>query len=192
MRTSAIAVYCGSATGTNPMHRDAAQTLGRELAARGITLVFGGGSVGLMGVVADAALAAGGRVVGVITEHLVAQEVAHHGLTELHVVPSMHERKALMVDLSDGIVCLPGGYGTLDEMFEAATWLQLGLSTAPVVLFDVDGYWGPLLVAVDSFAAAGFVRPQHVGLLRRATDAPQAIALALSPSAATADKWGRR
>lgn len=191
MSDPSIAVYCGSASGNDPRFTDAARRLGAALGARGITLVYGGGSVGLMGTVADAALDAGGEVHGVITRHLVDAEVGHQGLTRLDVVATMHERKTRMVDLADGIVCLPGGFGTMDEMFEALTWLQLGISDVPVVLFDVDGYWAPLFDAIASFAAAGFIRPQHAPLARRATTVKRAIELTLEPVDALPDKWGR-
>jgi uncharacterized protein (TIGR00730 family) len=127
-------------------------------------LVYGGGSVGLMGVVADAALAGGGEVIGVIPESLAAKEVAHRGLTRLHVVGSMHERKALMAELADGFVALPGGYGTLDELFEAITWGQLGIHRKPIGLLDVEGYFGPLVALVEGAVGAGFIRPQYRGL----------------------------
>ena len=187
-----IAVYCGSNPGFNPAYLAAASEVGAALAARNIRLVYGGGSVGLMGAVADAVLAGGGQVTGVITEHLVAKEVGHHGLTELQVVGSMHERKARMVALAHGVICLPGGFGTLDEMFEALTWAQLGLSEAPVVLYDIDGFWTPMFAAIETIAAEGFIRPQHVPLARRATSADQAIDLALTPLEKQLGKWTER
>src|SRR5262245_36044027 len=144
-RKTAIFVFCGSAKGARPEYADAARRVGRELAARGLALVYGAGDVGLMGVLADAALGAGGRVVGVIPGALVAREVAHRWLTELHGVETMPQRKALMADRSDAFVALPGGYGTLDEMFEILTWAQLGIHQKPVGLLNVNGFFDLLL-----------------------------------------------
>jgi uncharacterized protein (TIGR00730 family) len=140
-----VCVYCGSATGANPAHRDAAEKLGVLLATRGIGLVYGGGNVGLMGVIADAALRAGGEVIGVIPGALMDKELGHTGVTKLHVVASMHERKQLMADLSDGFIALPGGIGTLEEFFETLTWLQLGFHNKPVGLLNVAGFYEHLL-----------------------------------------------
>jgi uncharacterized protein (TIGR00730 family) len=159
-----ICVFCGSSPGRRPVFAAAAAALGSQLAAQAIGLVYGGGSVGLMGVLADAALAAGGEVQGVIPEALAGQEVAHPGLTRLHVVKSMHERKALMTEMADAFVALPGGYGTLDELFEAITWGQLGIHRKPIGLLDVEGYFGPLIAFLDSAVEAGFIRPQYRGL----------------------------
>ena len=156
-----IAIYCGANAGADPGHRQAAQALARHLAGRGIGIVYGGGNVGLMGAVADAALAAGGEVIGVIPEALMDKELGHGGVTRLHVVGSMHERKQLMVDLSDGFIALPGGFGTLDELFETLTWLQLGFHGKPVGLLNVGGFFDPLLAFLDQASAAGFVRPEH-------------------------------
>jgi uncharacterized protein (TIGR00730 family) len=147
-----------------------AARLGEAIARRGSRLVFGGGHVGLMGVVADAVLRAGGRVTGVIPESLLTKELAHLGLTELHVVGSMHERKALMAELSDGFVALPGGFGTLDELCEAITWAQLGIHRKPCALLDVDGYFAPLLALFDHAVSEGFVRPEHRRLVLHHTD----------------------
>jgi len=160
-----ICVFCGASPGRDPRHAEAAGLLGRTLAARGLGLVYGGGSVGLMGVVADAVLAAGGEVVGVIPQVLQIRELAHQGLSELRVVGSMHERKALMADLSDGFVALPGGMGTLEELAEILTWSQLGLHQKPVGLLDVAGYYRPLTDFFDHAMAAGFVRPEHRAML---------------------------
>ena len=152
--------------GADPAYRLAAQALGRTLAERGVGLVYGGASVGLMGVVADAALAAGGEVVGVMPEALVAREIAHPGLTALRVVQTMHERKAVMAAESDGFVALPGGIGTLEELFEVWTWGQLGLHAKPCGVLDVGGYYAPLLAFLDRGVAEGFVRPaQRAALL---------------------------
>jgi uncharacterized protein (TIGR00730 family) len=145
----AVCVFCGSSAPADPCYRDAARALGALVARRGIGLVYGGGSVGLMGELADAALSHGGRVTGVIPAGLFAREVGHTGLTELREVASMHERKQLMYDLSDAFVALPGGLGTLEELAEVATWSQLGLHSKPVVLLDVDGFWEPLATQLE-------------------------------------------
>ncbi|WP_215782451.1 TIGR00730 family Rossman fold protein [Paludibacterium sp. B53371] len=168
MALKSICLFCGAATGASPAYAEAAQALGRAVAQQGLTLVFGGGRVGLMGLAADAALAAGGRVVGVIPEFLKAREVAHLGLSELHVTQSMHERKALMAGLSDAFVALPGGFGTLDELFEILTWAQLGVHGKPIGLLDVDGFYQPLLQMVHHMAGQGFVRDAQLSLLHHA------------------------
>lgn len=154
-----LCVYCGAGKGVNALYQEEAARLGRLLGERGIELVFGGGSVGLMGLVADAALAAGGRVVGIIPEHLKARELFHIKASELMVVDSMHSRKRAMVDRSDGFVILPGGLGTLDETFEILTWKQLGLHDKPIVVLDVAGYWAPLTGLIDHVIAHGFAKP---------------------------------
>lgn len=158
---SSVAVYCGSNPGTSPAFGQAAARLGRTLAERGIRLVYGGGHVGLMGIVADAVLEGGGKAHGVITRSLEAKEVAHRGLTRLLVVETMHERKAAMSDASDAFVMLPGGYGTLDEFFEALTWTQLGIHAKPCGILDAAGFFAPLLALLDGAVTAGFVRPAH-------------------------------
>ena len=152
-----VCVFCGASAGGRPAYAEAARAFGALLAERGIGLVTGGGSVGLMGVVADAVLDAGGEALGVIPRRLVDRELGHHGLTALHVVESMHERKALMHELSDAFVALPGGYGTLDELFEAITWRQLGIHGKPVGVLDVEGYFQPLCSLLDGLVAGGFV-----------------------------------
>jgi hypothetical protein len=157
----AICVYCGSSIGARPVYARHAAALGTRLAEEGLALVYGGGNVGLMGIVADAALAAGGDVIGVIPEQLVGWEVAHAGLTRLDVVATMHERKARMFDLSDAFVALPGGFGTLDEMFEMLTWRQLGLGDKPCAFLDVDGYFAPLMAMLDRMLQEGFLRAEH-------------------------------
>jgi uncharacterized protein (TIGR00730 family) len=161
-----ICVFCGASPGNHPRHLEVARLMGRTLASRGLALVYGGGSIGMMGALADAALAAGGEVVGVIPEVLQIRELAHRSLTRLHVVGSMHERKALMADLSDGFVALPGGMGTLDELAEVLTWAQLGLHAHPVGLLDVGGYFQPLIAYFDHAMAEGFIRPAHRALLQ--------------------------
>lgn len=164
-----VTVFCGSNVGTDPGYANAARTLGAELARRGIGLVYGGGKVGLMGVLADAVLAAGGEVTGVIPDHLRAKEVGHDGLTELLVVGSMHERKLAMADRSDGFVALPGGVGTFEELLEVLTWTQLGIHHKPVGVVDVAGFYAPLLSLLDSTVAAGFLREGHRDILQSAT-----------------------
>lgn len=160
-----VAIYCGSATPADPIYIDTARAVGTELARRGIGIVYGGGRLGLMGAVADAALAAGGEVIGVIPEALVGAEVAHRGLTELHVVPGMHERKRLFTDLADGFVTLPGGVGTMDELWEAVSWAQLGYHDKPVGLLNVAGFYDGLVAFNATMIATGFIRPQHAGIL---------------------------
>lgn len=157
----AICVFCGSSTGVRPGYAAAAVAFAEALASRGLGLVYGGGSVGLMGVIADAALARGVPVVGVIPRHLDELEVGHKSLTQLHVVETMHERKALMAELSDGFVALPGGVGTLEELFEVYTWGQLGLHKKPVAVLDVEGYYTPLLQFIDHAVTEGFLRQEH-------------------------------
>lgn len=169
-----VAVFCGSASGARPAYVDAARALGTELARRGMTTVYGGASIGLMGAVADAALAAGGRVIGVIPQQLVDREIAHPGLTELVVVQTMHERKAEMSKRADAFIALPGGFGTMDELFEALTWSQLRIHAKPSGLLDVDGYWEPLVSWVDHASREGFVREPHRALLVHAR-APGAL-----------------
>jgi uncharacterized protein (TIGR00730 family) len=159
-----VCVFCGSATGADPVFAAAARSFGRLLASRGTALVYGGGHVGLMGALADAVLVAGGSVIGVIPERLAARELAHHGLTELHVVPSMHERKAKMASLADAFVALPGGLGTLDELFEIWTWAQLGFHAKPIGLLDVAGFFAPLLELTRHMVEQGFVRAPQLEL----------------------------
>ncbi len=160
-----VCVFTGSSPGAQRAYAAAAEQLGRTLAERGLELVYGGARVGLMGVLADAALAAGGRVVGVLPEALVSKEVAHPGLTELHVVASMHERKALMAERADAFVALPGGLGTLEELAEVLTWAQLGLHAKPCGLLDVAGYYAGLLAFLDHAVAERFVHEEHRALL---------------------------
>lgn len=152
-----LAVFTGSSFGRYQRYADAASGVGRHLAEQGIGVVYGGGHVGLMGAVADAAMQAGGEVIGVIPQGLADRELAHHGLTRLEVVETMHERKAMMADLSDGFVAMPGGAGTLEEFFEVWTWQQLGIHAKPVCLFDVDGFWQPMRVAIDAMVEEEFL-----------------------------------
>lgn len=158
MTTTRYALFTGSSPGTSDVYADHAAALATDLATRGIGVVYGGAQVGLMGVIADAALKAGGEVFGVIPRSMVDREIAHPGLTRLDVVTTMHERKARMADLCDAFVALPGGAGTLDEFFEAWTWLQIGVHAKPVALYDIAGYWTPLLAALDTGVEAGFIR----------------------------------
>lgn len=160
-----LAVYCGSATPADPVYIETARDVGRALAERGIGIVYGGGRLGLMGAVADGALAAGGEVIGVIPEALVNAEVAHRGCTDLHVVSGMHERKAKFTDLCDGFVTLPGGVGTMDELWEAVSWAQLGYHEKPVGLLNVNGFYDSLIAFNEHMKSVGFVRPQHAGIL---------------------------
>jgi uncharacterized protein (TIGR00730 family) len=186
---SRLCVFCGSNAGAVPAFADAAARLGSALASRGIGLVYGGGNVGLMGILADSVVEHGGEVIGVIPAFLERAEIAHAGLTTLHVVGSMHERKALMATLADGFIALPGGFGTVDELAEALTWTQLGLQAKPVVLLDVDGFWDPLVRFFDAAVEHGFVRPAHRMLLARTVTVDEAIALATSPVPDTPHKW---
>jgi uncharacterized protein (TIGR00730 family) len=160
-----LAVYCGSSMGADPAFAEVAEALGQEMARRGLGLVYGGGKMGLMGVVADAVLGAGGEAYGVIPSVLVEHEVAHRGLTELHIVTTMHERKAKMTELTDAFVCLPGGIGTLDELFEAWSWNALGYHAKPFALLNVGGFWDELLAFLDTASASGFMSPARRGQL---------------------------
>lgn len=160
-----VCVFSGSSPGGRPDYLSAAAELGRELAARGVGLVYGGAKVGLMGVVADAVIAEGGEAIGVIPERLMKKEIAHDGLTDLRVVASMHERKATMADLADGIIALPGGFGTLEEFIEAVTWVQLGLQVKPCGLLDVAGYYQPLLRLVEHAIQEQFIPTEHGNLI---------------------------
>lgn len=161
-----LCVYCGSSPGLRPAYADAASALGRTLAERGIGLVYGGGNVGLMGVVASAAVEAGGEVIGVIPEKLQRLELGKTDVTELRVVPDMHARKKLMADLSDGFIGLPGGYGTMEEVFEAITWTQLGYHHKPLGLLDAGGYYQPLVAFLEQMVREGFVRELHAPLVQ--------------------------
>lgn len=160
-----LAVYCGSATPADPVYVECARVVGRALAARGIGVVYGGGRLGLMGAVADAALEAGGEVIGIIPEALVGAEVAHRGCTQLHVVANMHQRKQMFTDLSDGFVTLPGGVGTMDELWEAISWAQLGYHEKPVGLLNVAGFYDQLIAFNRHMIEVGFIRKQHAGIM---------------------------
>jgi uncharacterized protein (TIGR00730 family) len=173
---SSVCVFCGSSSRVAEPYRHAAVDLGVEIARRGLRLIYGGGRVGLMGLLADAALGAGGRVIGVIPAFLRGLEVAHEGLSELRVVDGMHERKRLMFDLADGFVVLPGGFGTLDESIEIATWKQLGLHDKPIVLVDVQDYWRPMRVMIDRIVDERFAHPEHAALFSTAGSVDEALA----------------
>ena len=156
-----VCVFCGSSVGNQPAYAEAAQTMGALLANRSIGLVYGGGNVGLMGVVADAVMAHGGEAIGVIPQSLADREIAHGGITQLHVVDSMHARKAMMAELSDGFIAMPGGVGTFEEFFEVVTWAQLGLHRKPCGLLNVQGFYTPLAAFIDQAVSEGFIKPVH-------------------------------
>ena len=184
-----VCVYCGSNTGARPLYAERAIALGTRLAQQQLALVYGGGNVGLMGIVADAALAAGGEVIGVIPEQLVGWEVAHRGLTRLDVVANMHERKARMFDLSDAFVALPGGFGTLDEMFEMLTWRQLGLGDKPCAFLDIDGFYAPLMAMLDRMVDERFLHADQRHDLWHGDDIDALLAWMRAYRPAQADKW---
>jgi uncharacterized protein (TIGR00730 family) len=184
-----VCVFCGSSAPADARYRDAARALGGLLARRGIGLVYGAGSTGLMGELADAALRGGGQVTGVIPVGLFAREAGHTGLTELREVASMHERKQLMYDLADGFIALPGGLGTLEELAEAATWSQLGLHSKPVVLLDVNGFWEPLMAQLDRMVDTGLVTTAGRELIQRARSAEEALSVLASAEPRPAQRW---
>ena len=184
-----ICVYCGSNAGSKPVYTERAISLGTRIAKEGLALVYGGGNVGLMGVVADAVLEAGGEVIGVIPEQLVNWEVAHKGVTRLEVVANMHERKARMFDLADGFVALPGGFGTLDEMFEMLTWRQLGIADKPCAFLDVDGFYAPLLAMMDRMVEERFLHPDQRRDLWHGDSIDALMAWMRAYEPAQASKW---
>jgi uncharacterized protein (TIGR00730 family) len=188
-----VCVFCGASSGRVPAYAEAASAFGAALAARGLGLVFGGGRVGLMGAVADGVLEGGGEAIGVIPQELVDRELAHGGLTELHVVDSLHERKALMAELSDAFVALPGGFGTLDELMEQLTWSQLGLHAKPVGLLDVEGYWRPLVALARHATEEGFVREADLAAIAVADDGELLLdrLARLTESERPRPKWSR-
>lgn len=188
-RMKTICVYCGSSPGTDPAFLAAARHLGTRLAESGRRLVYGGGRVGLMGVVADAALAAGGHVTGIIPTVLMDKEVEHRGLSDLQVVGSMHERKMRMADLADGFIAMPGGVGTMEELFEIWTWNMLGLHTKPLGLLDAGGYYGPLLTFLDGMVEKGFVRAEHRSFLQVDTDPDRLLAKMAEQPLPRVTKW---
>ena len=184
-----VCVYCGANPGRDPVYAEAARAMGAELARRGIGLVTGGGRVGLMGVVADAALAAGGEVTGIIPEALMRKELAHAGLTELVVTTSMHERKAKMAELSDGFVALPGGLGTYEELFEIWTWAQLGWHGKPCGVLNAAGFYDRLVAFLDGSTEAGFLKPQHRAMLVVESDPERLIDRFEAYTAPAVTKW---
>jgi uncharacterized protein (TIGR00730 family) len=188
-RVATICVFCGANMGTDPEFEATAITLGASIASAGHEIVFGGGRVGLMGALADAALATGGRVTGFMPRALVDREVAHRGLSELVVTDTMHARKAAMCDRADGFIALPGGYGTLDEVLEILTWNQIGIIAKPVAFLDVLGYFDSLFRFLDEAVAAGLVLPPHRAMAQRATTAADAIAIACGPAPLSPSKW---
>ncbi len=187
-----VLIFCGSSAGRLPDYAEATGALGRCLAERGLEIVYGGASVGLMGVLADAALDAGGSVTGVIPQRFVEREIAHTGLTELQVVETMHQRKALMAELSDAVIALPGGTGTLDELFELLTWRQLGLHHKPLGLFDTAGYWRPLLGFLEHATTEGFLRADYLEALLVERSAPMLVDRLASYHHHARDKWPER
>jgi uncharacterized protein (TIGR00730 family) len=187
-----LCVFCGSSRGSRPEYLEAAGDFGRMLAGEGIALVYGGGSVGLMGVLADAMLAAGGHVIGVIPHSLQLKEVGHRNLTELHVVDTMHERKAQMADLADAFVALPGGLGTFEEIFEIITWAILGIHAKPCGFLNVEGYYDELIRFLDSSHAAGFIRSQHRHMIHVENDSRRLLSLFRGYEPPAIEKWIRR
>jgi len=184
-----VAVFCGSRLGARPVFRQAAEAFGRAVARRGLTLVYGGGNVGLMGVLADAALAEGGEVIGVIPRFLMEREVGHAGVSRLVLVDSMHERKSRMAGLADAFVALPGGLGTLEELFEVWTWSLLGLHAKPCGLLDVGDYFAPLIEFLDGSVRESFVSAQHRAILSCAGDPEELLELLAAPPSAPPAKW---
>lgn len=184
-----VSVFCGSRLGARPIFRQAAEAFGHAVARRGLTLVYGGGNVGLMGALADAALAGGGEVVGVIPRFLMDREVGHAGVSRLVLVDSMHERKARMAELADAFVALPGGLGTLEELFEVWTWSLLGLHAKPCGLLEVGDYFAPLVEFLDSSVREAFVSPQHRAILSRAGDPEELLDLLAAPQPPPPAKW---
>jgi uncharacterized protein (TIGR00730 family) len=184
-----VCVFCGSSHGVRPAYAEAALALGQALVTRGLGLVYGGGRVGLMGVVADAVLAAGGDVVGVIPHALMAREIGHAGLTTMHVVDSMHERKALMADAAGAFIALPGGVGTFEELFEAITWTQLGLHAKPCGLLNVDGFYDGLLRFLDHAWAEGFIKPETRAIVKASADPAELLDLLAGAEMPAVPRW---
>jgi uncharacterized protein (TIGR00730 family) len=185
----AVCVYCGSSPGARPVYAQAARAFGRALADADLALVYGGGRVGLMGTIADEVIAAGGRAIGVIPELLVDKEVGHTGLTELHVVPDMHQRKKMMADLSDAFVAMPGGAGTLEEFFEVYTWAQLGYHRKPVALYNVDAFYDPLIALLRHTIDEGFMHATYFDALCIDTDPPALLDQLRRYRPPARDKW---
>lgn len=189
MTLRSICVFCGASPGATPTYQEAAEALGRHLAESGIQLVYGGGAVGLMGMVANAALAAGGEVIGIIPQSLKDAEVGHSGLTRLEVVDGMHARKARMAELSDAFIALPGGLGTLEELFEVWTWGQLGYHAKPLGLLEVNGFFDPLLTFLDHLVQERFVRQPHRDMLQRAASPTELVSALAAWKPLAAPKW---
>lgn len=184
-----VCVFCGSSVGARVEYCDAAAQMGREIAAQGLRLVYGGGNIGLMGVVAQAALDGGAEVIGVIPEMLMRKEVGFLDVTRLHVVGSMHERKAMMVELSDGFIALPGGFGTFEEFFEVVTWSQLGMHGKPCALLNIAGYYTPLVAMLDHGVESGLIKPKHRSLVLVGSDPIDVLAQMNGYSYAYSGKW---
>ncbi len=189
MASTTICVFCGANLGTDPTLAIAAEELGAGLARAGHAVVYGGGRVGLMGIVADAALGAGGDVIGFIPEALTGREIEHTGVTELVVTDTMHTRKAAMADRSAGFIALPGGFGTLDEVLEILTWNQIGIIAKPVAFLDVGGYYESLFRFFDDAVGAGLIKPEHRAMARRVSSIDEAIAVAAGPAPSSPSKW---
>jgi uncharacterized protein (TIGR00730 family) len=189
MKLKSLCVYCGSSPGLRASYVKTAEAFGRLIAAEGITLVYGGGNVGLMGAIADSVLQGGGQVIGVIPEQMVAKELAHNGLTELHSVGSMHERKLKMAELSDAFVALPGGVGTMEEIFEVFTWTQLGIHSKPCGFLDVERYYAPLFQFLDHMAEQRFVKQEHFASLIRGDDPGDLLVKLRNYTPAVIEKW---
>jgi len=187
-----VCVYCGSSTGNQPVYREAAEAMGSILAARGIGLVYGGGNVGLMGLVADAVLAGGGEVIGVIPQSLADREIAHAGVTDLRIVDSMHTRKWMMADLSDAFIAMPGGFGTFEEFFEAVTWTQLGVHRKPCGLLNAGGFYSPLAIFIDQAVTEGFIKPVHRATVIVDDDPARLLDGLASVTLPDVPKWIRR
>ncbi|WP_313514951.1 TIGR00730 family Rossman fold protein [Pseudomonas sp.] len=192
MSLRSVCVFCGANPGRDPVYREAAERLGAEIARRGMTLVYGGGAVGLMGIVADAALEAGGEVIGIIPQSLRDAEIGHPGLTRLEVVDGMHARKARMAELADAFIALPGGLGTLEELFEVWTWGQLGYHAKPLGLFEVNGFYAKLSAFLDHLMNEGFVRPPHRDMLQRGDSAAGLLDLLDAWQPTVVPKWEDR
>lgn len=184
-----ITVYCGSSLGARPAYRRAAEEMGTELARRGMVLVYGGGNVGLMGALAKAALDAGGKVIGVMPDFLVSKEIAHKGLTELHVVRSMHERKKVMAELGDGFIAMPGGFGTYEEWFEVLTWAQLGNHGKPCALLNVEHYFDPLLAMLRKGCDERFIRQEYMSMVINGQDPGKLLDAMERYSPPNVEKW---
>lgn len=184
-----VAVYCGSSSGNDPVFAETAKAVGAFLARSGYGVVYGGSRVGLMGCVADGALSAGGEVIGVLPDFLQTREIMHEGLTQLHIVQSMHERKLMMSDLSDGIITLPGGFGTLEELFEIITWAQLGLHTKPIALLNIQGFYDHLLLLLEHIVEKGLLKSANFGLLLTADTIDELLARMLNYVPRPVEKW---